>query len=101
MSYQFATEAILAINPNLQFEIVDHDIDNITCFTDESVTRPSKEEIVAKELQIRKEQSHYLSRQFDYPSMGDQLDDLYKQGLFSAEMTAKIKKVKDDNPKMT
>ena len=58
-------------------------------------------EIVAKELEIRKEQSHYLARQFDYPSMGDQLDDLYKQGLFSTEMTAKIKKVKDDNPKMT
>tara|TARA_B100000424_G_scaffold226522_1_gene186979 strand:- start:830 stop:1135 length:306 start_codon:yes stop_codon:yes gene_type:complete len=101
MSYQFATEAILALNPDLQFEIVDDDIDNITWFTDESVSRPTKDEIVAKELEIRKEQSHYLARQFEYPNMGDQLDDLYKQGLFSAEMTAKIKKVKDDNPKMT
>ena len=34
-----------------------------------------------------------------YPDIGDQLDDLYKQGVFSADMTAKIKKVKDDNPK--
>tara|TARA_R100000152_G_C6696196_1_gene126677 strand:+ start:538 stop:780 length:243 start_codon:yes stop_codon:yes gene_type:complete len=34
-----------------------------------------------------------------YPDIGDQLDDLYKQGAFSADMTAKIKKVKDDNPK--
>ena len=29
MSYQFATEAILALNPDLQFEIVNDDIDNI------------------------------------------------------------------------
>lgn len=34
-----------------------------------------------------------------YPDIGDQLDDLYHKGAFSAEMAAKIKKVKDDNPK--
>ena len=34
-----------------------------------------------------------------YPPIGDQLDDLYKKGAFSTEMAAKIKKVKDDNPK--
>ena len=34
-----------------------------------------------------------------YPDIGDQLDDLYKKGAFSADMTAKIKKVKDDYPK--
>ena len=34
-----------------------------------------------------------------YPVIGDQLDDLYHAGVFSADMTAKIKKVKDDNPK--
>lgn len=34
-----------------------------------------------------------------YPEIGDQLDDLYKKGAFSADMTAKIKKVKGDNPK--
>ena len=34
-----------------------------------------------------------------YPEIGDQLDDLFKQGAFSADMEAKIKKVKDDNPK--
>ena len=39
------------------------------------------------------------TRKGQYPEIGDQLDDLYKQGAFSADMTAKIKKVKDDNPK--
>ena len=38
-------------------------------------------------------------RRAQYPDIGDQLDDLYKKGAFSADMTAKIKKVKDDNPK--
>ena len=40
-----------------------------------------------------------LDRKYSYPDIGDQLDDLYKQGAFSAEMTAKIKKIKDDIPK--
>ena len=34
-----------------------------------------------------------------YPPIGDQLDDLYHAGVFSADMAAKLKKVKDDNPK--
>ena len=39
------------------------------------------------------------ARRQAYPDIGDQLDDLYKKGAFSADMAAKIKKVKDDNPK--
>ena len=39
------------------------------------------------------------ARRQAYPDIGDQLDDLYKKGAFSDEMAAKIKKVKDDNPK--
>ena len=34
-----------------------------------------------------------------YPDMGDQLDDLYHKGAFSDEMAAKLKAVKDANPK--
>ena len=40
-----------------------------------------------------------LLRVSKYPSIGDQLDDLYHAGVFSADMSAKLKKVKDDNPK--
>jgi len=43
--------------------------------------------------------AYKATRKNQYPEIGDQLDDLYKQGAFSADMTAKIKKVKDDNPK--
>ena len=34
-----------------------------------------------------------------YPEIGDQLDDLYKKGAFSDEMSAVLAKVKADNPK--
>jgi hypothetical protein len=38
-------------------------------------------------------------RRRTYPSIGDQLDDLYHKGVFSDEMAAKLKAVKDANPK--
>ena len=43
--------------------------------------------------------AYKATRKSQYPEIGNQLDDLYKKGAFSADMTAKIKKVKDDNPK--
>jgi len=44
-------------------------------------------------------QDYARNRKESYPEIGDQLDDLYHAGAFSTEMTAKLKKVKDDNPK--
>jgi len=38
-------------------------------------------------------------RSAEYPPIGDQLDDLFKQGAFSAEMAAKLQAVKDKYPK--
>ena len=34
-----------------------------------------------------------------YPEIGDQLDDLFKQGAFSKEMSDKLQQVKTDHPK--
>ena len=39
------------------------------------------------------------ARKMAYPQIGDQLDDLYKKGAFSDEMSAVLAKVKSDNPK--
>ena len=58
-----------------------------------------------EEAEFKKEQEEELKVEYKddrkraYPEIGDQLDDLYKKGAFSDEMAAKIKKVKDDNPK--
>jgi len=42
---------------------------------------------------------YFQNRQVSYPSIGDQLDDLYKKGAFSDEMAAQIQSVKDKFPK--
>lgn len=43
--------------------------------------------------------AYRAQRAAEYPAIGDQLDDLFKQGAFSAEMAAKIQAVKDKYPK--
>ena len=54
---------------------------------------------------IKKEKEEYAKvkykddRKMAYPEIGDQLDDLFKQGAFSEEMTAKLQQVKTDHPK--
>lgn len=45
------------------------------------------------------ERSYTELRAKKYPSIGDQLDDLFKAGVFSEEMAAKIQAVKDKYPK--
>ena len=63
---------------------------------------PTDEEIETKLVELLAEydaQEYARNRQPLYPAIGDQLDDLYHAGAFSAEMTATLKKVKDDNPK--
>ena len=65
-------------------------------------TPPTKAKIDAKLVEMQAEydaQEYARARQPLYPAIGDQLDDLYHAGVFSADMTAKLKKVKDDNPK--
>ena len=65
-------------------------------------TPPTEKEINDKIVKLQAEwdaQAYARTRKPLYPDIGDQLDDLYKKGAFSDEMAAKIKKVKDDNPK--
>ena len=76
--------------------------ETITQWNSPDISQPSDSDIVAKVAEYKIEwdaQAYARTRQFLYPDMGDQLDDLYKQGAFSASMAAKLKKVKDDNPK--
>jgi hypothetical protein len=61
------------------------------------VAKDDDEKITIKAERIATQYAR--ARQSLYPAIGDQLDDLYHKGAFSAEMTATIKKVKDDNPK--
>ena len=64
--------------------------------------QPTQAEIDAELKKLEDEydtQAYARARKPLYPPIGDQLDDLYHKGAFSTDMAAKIKKVKDDNPK--
>jgi hypothetical protein len=43
--------------------------------------------------------SYADKRQMEYPSIGDQLDALFKAGVFPNEMSVRIQSVKDKYPK--
>lgn len=48
---------------------------------------------------IRHCDDYYYLRKAEYPSIGDQLDALFKSGLFSEDMANLIQAVKDKYPK--
>ena len=91
-------DAIQALRPTSNFTLSGDVIE----WLDAEQTQPTEAEIDAEVIRLQAEfdaQEYARKRQPLYPDIGDQLDDLYHKGAFSAEMTATIKKVKDDNPK--
>ena len=97
---QFKTKAIHSLVPNGVYHA---DADgNILEWLTPDITQPTESEINTKVAELQTDfdaQAYARARRPLYPDIGDQLDDLYKQGAFSSAMAAKIKKVKDDNPK--
>jgi len=68
----------------------------------DGVTKPTEAEFDAKvaELQAQETATEYArNRAVEYPAIGDQLDALFKAGVFPADMTATIQAVKDKYPK--
>ena len=86
---------------DIPFNVIGDDIyENIEWLG--SGTVPTKEEVSAKEAEVKTQweyNEYQRNREFNYPDIGDQLDDLYHSGAFSSDMTAKIKAVKDAYPK--
>ena len=101
--YTDTISAILRINPDAVVTVstpTDGSPESIEWL--EGTAEISQKDIDAKKAELETEwtaQSYARTRKPLYPDIGDQLDDLYKEGAFSAIMAAKIKKVKDDNPK--
>jgi len=93
-------EAIKKINPNAQVVIRGNDINTCEIEWHNGTTPISKEDIQAKmvELQAEYEANQYQrDRAKEYPSIVDQLDDLYHNGIEGWKTT--IKAVKDKYPK--
>tara|TARA_R100000664_G_C2691582_1_gene95481 strand:+ start:379 stop:696 length:318 start_codon:yes stop_codon:yes gene_type:complete len=94
-------EAARALAAKANFHL-NYDTDKIV-FTDlKGDSEPSESAINTKYTELLNAynaEKYKRDRKPLYPDIGDQLDDLYKKGAFSTDMAAKIKKVKDDNPK--
>jgi len=93
-------EAILKINPDAQVSVGGNSFDDITWHN--GTTPISQSEIEAKITELEAEyiaNQYQRDRKYEYPNIGDQLDDLFKAGAFSTEMTAAIQAVKDKYPK--
>ena len=96
--------AIVAIKADAQVTVHGEDINRID-WLDGNPTNITNEQILAKQTELRAE---YDTKQYQrdrtknpeeggYPSIGDQLDDIYHNGIDGWKVT--IKAIKDANPK--
>ena len=86
-------EAIIKINANAKFVIRGSDLDTCEIQWMEGTSEISKDVIKAKIA----ETEYQRKRLAEYPSMADQLDDIYHNGVDEWKKT--IKAVKDKYPK--
>ena len=87
------TEAILKINPNAKFIVRGNDIDTCEIEWVEGTSEISKDDINSKIA----ETEYQRNRASEYPSILDQLDDLYHNGIDGWRTT--IQAIKDKYPK--
>ena len=91
--------SILAIKADAKFSIEDEDADKITWY-DDNPSSITKSAILAKQTELRTEydnNEYARDRAKSYPSIADQLDDIYHNGIDAWKET--IKTTKDKYPK--
>ena len=90
--------AILAINPSAQVSVNAEDFDQITWHADTPVI--PKADIKAMIVKMKADydvKEYRRKREKEYPSISDQLDDLYHNGVAGWKPTIKV--IKDKYPK--
>ena len=90
--------AIIAINPNAEVSVNAEDYNQITWHN--GTTPISEADIKAKQAELQTEfdnKEYQRKRAVEYPSIKDQLDDIYHNGVDGWKAT--IKAVKDKYPK--
>ena len=90
--------AILAINPKAQVGVSNEDYEKIEWMN--GTTPISVDDIKAKQAELKTAydaKEYQRKRESEYPSMADQLDDLYHNGIDGWKAT--IKTTKDKYPK--
>jgi hypothetical protein len=90
--------AVLAINPKAQISCNNESLDEITWHN--GTAEISKSDIQAKQAELKTAydaKEYQRKRESEYPSIADQLDDLYHNGIDGWKAT--IKTTKDKYPK--
>ena len=91
-------EAILKINPKAVVRVDNGDIDKIEWLENTKPISKTKIQSKINELEDEKKANEYqMLRRNEYPSIQDQLDDIYHNGIDGWKET--IKAVKDKYPK--
>ena len=91
-------DALIEINPEIKFTFLGDNYDTLKILSDHE--KPTKEAIDSAKVKAQQkiDDSYYkIQRAVAYPSIQDQLDMLYHQGIEGWK--AEIKKVKDTHPK--
>jgi hypothetical protein len=91
------SDAIMSLAPNVDFSV---NGEEITEWGSEDVSQPSHEDILAEKSRLQTEYDNLeyaRDRKLAYPSIEDQLDEIFHNGIDSWK--AIIQQVKDDNPK--
>jgi len=91
-------EALQSLEPSSNWVVRDDVIEWLS----DDITQPTQVEIDAEIVRLQAvydAQEYARDRATEYPSIGDQLDDLFHKGAFSTEMAATLQAVKDKYPK--
>ena len=92
-----AAQAINSLHPTAEFTTNSGKISN---WFSKSITQPTESEIEAEQIRLTNlynSQKYQRDRAAEYPSVADQLDDIYHNGIDGWKAT--IKKTKDKYPK--
>ncbi len=93
-------KGILKINPNAEVTVYGTDINTCTFEWHNGTTPISKADIEAKMVELQADydaKQYQRDREKEYPSIAEQLDDLYHNGIDGWKATIKI--TKDKYPK--
>ena len=91
-------KSILKINPNAQVSVSANDVKQIEWL--ENTTPIAEADILAKEKELKADyeaKEYQRNRASEYPSIAEQLDDLYHKGIDGWKSS--IKAIKDKYPK--
>ena len=89
-------DAIISLRPGAKW----HMRDDVLVWEDEEQVQPTEEELTAEIARLQAEydsQDYARKRQKEYPSLSDQLDEIYHNGIDSWKAT--IRAVKEKYPK--